>query len=91
MWLAAREWEQAGDINKANVYLKTTFDNDVLRNVKNFHPNHQVYLYATIRTALQIPSPKMYQYVYAALDPLTKLKYTTFKELLKMQLLQLME
>ena len=91
MWLAARENEQAGDIHKANVYLKTTFDNSVLQNVKNFHPNHQVYLYSTIRIALQIPSPEMYRYVYAALDPLTKFKYTTYKELLKMQLLQLME
>ena len=89
MWLAAREREQAGDINKANVYIKTTFDNEVLRNVKQFHPNHQVYLYATIRIALQMHSPKMYRYVYGALDPLTKLKNQPFKELLKMQLLQL--
>lgn len=93
MWLAARRHEQDGNIHKANVYIKTTFDNEVLRNIKKFHPNHQVYLYATIRLAVRIHSPKMYRYVYGALDPLTKSipGHTEYKELLKMQLLQLMD
>jgi hypothetical protein len=91
MWLAARRQEQQGNVNKANVYIRTTFDNEVLRNIQKFPPNNQVYLYATIRMALKMNSPKMVRYVYGALDPLTKYKYTTHKELLKMQLLQLID
>jgi hypothetical protein len=91
MWLAARQQEQEGNVNKANVYIRTTFDNEVLRNIQKFPPNNQVYLYATIRMALKMNSPKMVRYVYGALDPLTKFKYTTYKELLKMQLLQLID
>lgn len=91
MWLGARQQEQAGNINKAYIYIKTTFDDEVLRNIEQFHPNNLVYLYATIRIALQFNSPQIYRYIYGALDPLYKLKYTEFKEFLEMQLLQLMD
>lgn len=91
MWLAARQFQQANDINKANVFIKTTFDNEVLRNVEEFHPNHQAYIYATIRISMQIHSPTMYRYIIGALEPLTKLNQTKFKELLKIQLLQLIK
>jgi hypothetical protein len=89
MWLAARQQEQEGNINKAHVFIKTTFDNEVLRDLEEFHPNNQVYLYTTIRIALQIHSPVMYRYVIGALEALTKLNETKFKGLLKTQLLQL--
>jgi hypothetical protein len=91
MWLAARQQEQAGNINKTNVFIRTTFDNDVLRNIQKFPPNRQVYFYTTIRIALNMNSPEMYRFVYGALDPLTKFLETPYKEYLKMQILQLID
>lgn len=91
MWLAARDAEMKGDINKAYVYIKTTFDNQVLFDVEEFPPNNQVYLYTTVRLALNIRSPMMYRYVLGALDPLTKFNKTGNKDFLKTQLYQLID
>lgn len=96
MWLAARAQEQKGDMGRAYVYSKTTFGDDVLANIQQFNPNHQVYLYRTVRLGLVMNSPKIYRYIYGALDPLAKVlnndnKDNQYLEFLKMQLLRLIK
>jgi hypothetical protein len=90
MWLAAREQEMKGNLKKAYVLIKATFGPDVLKNLRKFLPHYQAYLFTTIRIALKFNSPTVYRYVYGALDPLTKIKTSKYKEWLKLQLLQLL-